>query len=93
MDADGVLVTRGEQGMSLFERGGMVHHVPVTDRSEVFDVSGAGDTCVSAAVLALAAGVPPRVATELSNYAAGIAVRKLGTSTVSAAELRRTLAM
>ncbi len=93
MDADGVLVTRGEQGMSLFERGGMVHHVPVTDRSEVFDVSGAGDTCVSAAVLALAAGAPPRVATELSNYAAGIAVRKLGTSTVSAAELRRTLAM
>ena len=44
MDADGVLVTRGEQGMSLFERDGMLHHIPVTDRSEVFDVSGAGDS-------------------------------------------------
>lgn len=87
LDADGVLVTRGEQGMSLFERNGKVTHVPVTDKSEVFDVSGAGDTCVSAVILALAGGLPAAVATEISNYASGIAVRKLGTSTVSAEEL------
>ena len=93
LDAEGVLVTRGEQGMSLFERNGDVAHVPVTDRSEVFDVSGAGDTCVSAVILALAAGIPPRIAAELSNYASGIAVRKLGTSTVSAEELLRVLGM
>lgn len=89
--AEGVLVTRGEQGMSLFERNGDITHVPVTDRSEVFDVSGAGDTCVSAVILSLAAGVPPRRAAELSNYASGIAVRKLGTSTVSAEELLKIL--
>ena len=91
LDAEGVLVTRGEQGMSLFERNGDIAHVPVTDRSEVFDVSGAGDTCVSAVILALAAGISPRLAAELSNYASGIAVRKLGTSTVSAEELLRVL--
>lgn len=91
LDADGVLVTRGEQGMSLFERNGDMTHVPVTDRSEVFDVSGAGDTCVSTVILALAAGISPKTAAELSNYASGIAVRKLGTSTVSAEELLRVL--
>ncbi len=91
LEAEGVLVTRGEQGMSLFRRNGEITHVPVTDKSEVFDVSGAGDTCVSAVILALAAGIPPELATELSNYASGIAVRKLGTSTVSAEELLRVL--
>ncbi len=91
LEAEGVLVTRGEQGMSLFRRNGEIIHVPVTDKSEVFDVSGAGDTCVSAVILALAAGIPPELATELSNYASGIAVRKLGTSTVSSEELLRVL--
>lgn len=91
LDAEGILVTRGERGMSLFERNGVVTHVPVTDKSEVFDVSGAGDTCVSAVILALAGGVSPKNATEISNYASGIAVRKLGTSTVSDGELLRVL--
>ena len=91
LDAEGILVTRGERGMSLFERNGVVTHVPVTDKSEVFDVSGAGDTCVSAVILALAGGVSSQLATEISNYASGIAVRKLGTSTVSDEELLRVL--
>ncbi len=91
LEAEGILVTRGEQGMSLFQENGDITHVPVTDKSEVFDVSGAGDTCVSTVILALAAGVPPQKAAELSNYASGIAVRKLGTSTVSAEELLRAL--
>lgn len=64
-----------------------VHEIPVSDKSEVFDVSGAGDTCVATVILALAAGAEPALAARLSNIASGIAVRKLGTSTVSVREL------
>ena len=91
LSADGILVTRGEDGMVLLERDGAIHNIPVSDKSEVFDVSGAGDTCVATVILALAAGVEPSTAAELSNFASGIAVRKLGTATVSAAELRRAV--
>lgn len=87
LNADGVLITRGEKGMSLFERMGATHHIPVSDMSEVYDVSGAGDTCVAAFLLALTAGAQPALAAKIANCAAGIAVRKLGTSTVSATEL------
>ena len=87
LNVDGVLITRGEMGMSLFERNGAAHHIPVSDMSEVYDVSGAGDTCVAAFLLALTAGAQPVLAAKIANYAAGIAVRKLGTSTVSATEL------
>ena len=91
LDADGVLVTRGELGMVLLEKDGAIHNIPVSDKSEVFDVSGAGDTCVATVILALAAGVEPAKAAELSNIASGIAVRKLGTSTVSKDELKKVL--
>lgn len=91
LEADGVLVTRGELGMILIEKDGAVHDIPVSDKSEVFDVSGAGDTCVATVILALAAGVQPARAAELSNIASGIAVRKLGTSTVSSQELLQAL--
>lgn len=91
MAAKGILITRGDQGMTLFEANGMVHNIPVSNRSEVFDVSGAGDTCVAAMILALAAGVEPVKAAELSNIASGIAVRKLGTATVSAEELKNVI--
>ncbi len=84
--AKGVLVTRGELGMVLVEHGA-VHEIPVSDKSEVFDVSGAGDTCVAAGSLARAAGIAPAPAARRSNLASGIAVRKLGTSTVSVREL------
>lgn len=84
------LVTRGELGMVLVEHGA-VHEIPVSDKSEVFDVSGAGDTCVAAVILALAAGVAPATAARLSNIASGIAVRKLGTSTVSVRELAEAI--
>lgn len=87
LGADGVLVTRGEYGMILLEKDGAIHNIPVSDKSEVFDVSGAGDTCVATVILALVAGVEPARAAELSNIASGIAVRKLGTSTVSKEEL------
>ena len=87
LNVDGALITRGEKGMSLFERMGATHHIPVSDMSEVYDVSGAGDTCVAAFLLSLTAGAQPAMAAKIANCAAGIAVRKLGTSTVSATEL------
>ena len=87
LNVNGVLITRGEMGMTLFERNGAAHHIPVSDMSEVYDVSGAGDTCVAAFLLALTAGAQPSVAAKISNYAAGLAVRKMGTSIVSATEL------
>ena len=81
------MITRGEKGMSLFERSGAVHHIPVSDKSEVFDVSGAGDTCVAAFILALTGKINAINSARIANYAAGIAVRKPGTSTVSFEEL------
>ena len=91
LGAKGVLVTRGAKGMTLFLADGTITDIPVLDRSEVYDVSGAGDTCVAAFILSLAAGVSPEAAARLANTASGIAVRKLGTATVSAAELSDAL--
>lgn len=88
MEARGVLITRGEDGMTLFQRDGSVTNIPVTDKSEVYDVSGAGDTCVATVILGLAAGMEPVLASRLSNEASSIAVRKMGTAVVSADELR-----
>lgn len=141
MEAKGALITRGEDGMSLFQmlshqkaaeyvsahqaewqniaaatgdglvvkaaanvQAGklaarqmlmsyhgwdiLVSHIPVTDKSEVYDVSGAGDTCVATVILGLAAGIEPLLASQLSNEASGIAVRKMGTAVVYAKELQ-----
>ncbi len=88
LSAKGVLVTRGEKGMTLCLENGRAVDIPVVDKSEVFDVSGAGDTCVAAFILAIAAGASPEDAARLSNVASGVAVRKMGTATVSAEELR-----
>ena len=84
-----VIVTRSEEGLSLVREEEVVH-IP-TKAQEVFDVSGAGDTCVATVILALAAGVAPATAARLSNIASGIAVRKLGTSTVSVRELAEAI--
>ena len=85
-----LLVTRGEQGMSLFSGNGEVHHLP-TRAQEVFDVTGAGDTVIATLATALAAGQSMESATALANLAAGIVVGKLGTASVSAAELEQGL--
>jgi len=89
--AEAVLLTRGPDGMSLLESSGRVTHIPVANVSEVFDVSGAGDTAVVTAALALAAGATFVEAARLANFAAGIVVRKPGTATATAAELREAV--
>lgn len=91
LEAEGIIISRGEQGMSLIQDNGEIHHIPVVDKSEVFDVSGAGDTAVAAFILAIASGAKPVEATKIANFAAGIAVRKLGTATVSNEELKEVL--
>lgn len=85
-----VLITRGEHGMSLFERGGQVTHIPAVAR-EVFDVTGAGDTVVSTLALSLATGATLRDASRLANYAAGIVVGIVGTATVKRDQLMATI--
>ncbi|UCF79387.1 MAG: D-glycero-beta-D-manno-heptose-7-phosphate kinase [Candidatus Eiseniibacteriota bacterium] len=82
LGCDGVLITRGEKGMSLFERGNEYTHFPTVAR-EVFDVTGAGDTVVTAFALALAAGATLKQAASISNHAAGIVIRELGTATAT----------
>jgi D-glycero-beta-D-manno-heptose-7-phosphate kinase len=81
-----LLVTLGEQGMLLFDGEGAPFHIP-TRAQEVFDVSGAGDTAIAVLMLGLLAGATPREAADLANRASGIAVGKLGTATVTRAEL------
>ncbi len=88
--AESILLTRGEHGMSLFEKKKPGFHIPTRAR-EVFDVTGAGDTVIGTLTLALAAGAPMRAAAELSNYAAGIVVGKLGTASVTSSELLKAV--
>ena len=90
MDAWGtgsLLITLGEQGMLLLAAGAPPYHTPARAK-EVFDVSGAGDTAIAVFTLGLAAGATPVQAAELANRASGIVVGKLGTATVTAAELQ-----
>ncbi len=85
--AEAVLISRGEEGMALFRPGKRVQTFPTVAR-EVFDVTGAGDTVIATCALALGAGATLEEATVLANHAAGVVVGKIGTATVSAAELR-----
>ena len=80
------LVTRGEHGMSLFERGRPPLHVPTAAR-EVFDVTGAGDTVIATMSLAVAAGASLAEAAVLANLAAGVVVAKVGTAQASTDEV------
>jgi D-beta-D-heptose 7-phosphate kinase/D-beta-D-heptose 1-phosphate adenosyltransferase len=85
-----ILITRGEEGMVLFEREGDVINVP-TVAKEVYDVTGAGDTVISALTLALASGNAFPEAAVVANYAAGIVVGKVGTATVTPEELKKAI--
>jgi D-beta-D-heptose 7-phosphate kinase/D-beta-D-heptose 1-phosphate adenosyltransferase len=86
LELGALLITRSEAGMSLFTPAGAPLHIPTMAR-EVFDVTGAGDTVLAVLSLGLAAGLPLPDAARLANTAAGIVVGKLGTSTVSPAEI------
>jgi rfaE bifunctional protein kinase chain/domain len=81
-----LLITRGEEGMALFEDNSSVTYIP-TVAQEVFDVTGAGDTVISTLTLGLVAGLSTLHAAVLANIAAGIVVGKLGTASVAPEEL------
>lgn len=88
---DALLVTRSEDGMSLF-RADEVLHEPTHTR-EVFDVSGAGDTVIATLAVMLASGAPLADAMRIANRAAGIVVGKLGTASVTREEIVQDLAL
>ncbi|MFQ5839830.1 MAG: D-glycero-beta-D-manno-heptose-7-phosphate kinase [Candidatus Methylomirabilales bacterium] len=91
LGVEGLLITRGERGMCLCERGGRVTHIPVVAK-EVYDVTGAGDTVIGTLTLALAAGASLYEGAVIANRAAGVVVGKVGTATVRPTELAEVLA-
>ncbi|NEQ40176.1 MAG: D-glycero-beta-D-manno-heptose-7-phosphate kinase [Okeania sp. SIO3I5] len=109
-DARQILITRGDEGMSLFDRlppsefsppgltisgngGATIYcwHIPAFNRTDVFDVTGAGDTVVAALTLALGAGASTWEAAVMGNLAASVVVRTFGTATTTVDELWETL--
>ena len=89
LDLEALLVTRSEEGMSLFSSAGAMHEP--TQAQEVYDVSGAGDTVIATLGLMMAAGINMQDAVRIANRAAGVVVGKLGTATVSREELISSL--
>jgi len=88
LELEFIMITLGEDGMALFEKGKKaVVQIPTTAQ-EVYDVSGAGDTVIATLALAMAAQAPMPLAAMISNLAAGIVVEKLGTATTTVEELR-----
>ena len=86
LELDNLLITRSEEGMSLFSGNGETVHIPTVAR-EVFDVTGAGDTVLAVLACGVAGGTGLTEAAQLANIAAGIAVAKVGTSVVTPAEI------
>jgi rfaE bifunctional protein kinase chain/domain len=84
---EALLITRGKDGMALFERARKTVHIPIHGSDEVADVTGAGDTVIATFTLALAAGAGYNEAARLANYAGGIVVMKYGTRPVLLEEL------
>ncbi len=90
LDCDAVIITRGEKGMSIFEKNGRVTDIPAIAR-EVYDVTGAGDTVIGVMGLGLAANLNLLQSAFLANVAAGIVVGEIGTAAVSFDILKRAL--
>lgn len=86
ISAQYLILKRGQKGMAVFEKGKKAYHIPTTAK-EVYDVTGAGDTVIAVAALALLSGASIRQAAILANIAAGIVVGKLGTATLTSKEL------
>ncbi len=91
LECEGVLITRGPEGMSLFREGLPTTHIPVMAR-EVYDVTGAGDTVVASFTLAFVSGATLEQAAVLSNAAAAVVVGKMGTAALDRAELEAQIA-
>lgn len=85
-----VLITRGKDGMTLFEQEGEITHIP-TVAKKVFDVTGAGDTVISAISLGLAVGMDLKAAAYVANIAAGIVVGEVGTSAATAEAVKEAI--
>lgn len=90
-NAQAVVVTRGKHGMYLLDSDGKGHYLPIYGTDEIADVTGAGDTVIAAFALAAAAGVDLPEAARLATVAAGLAVLKQGTATVTPAEIKTAL--
>ncbi len=86
-----ILITRGSEGMMLFEKSGKVSAIPAFNKSDVFDVTGAGDTVVSSFLLGLCAGASGKEAAFLGNLAASIVIKQFGAATTDTTELTETL--
>ncbi len=86
IDVTAVLITQGDEGMSLFQRGMNKLHIPTAAR-DVYDVTGAGDTVIATLAAAIGAGSDLGPAAELANLAAGIVVEQVGTTKITAGEL------
>ncbi len=89
--AESVLITLGDDGMALFEANGKFEKIPVFNKTDVFDVTGAGDTVVAVYTLAMAAGLRKKEAAIIGNLAASIVIRYFGCATTTQEELIQTL--
>jgi len=87
MNLESLLITRGRDGLALFQPGMQTVHIPIHGSDQPVDVTGAGDTVLAAYTLGLTCGATPLEAAHLANIAGGLAVMKRGTATVSRAEL------
>lgn len=85
--AGSVIITRGGEGVSFIDQAGAVTHLPASNRTHVFDVTGAGDVFIAVVTLALTAGLDVSAAAELGNRAAGVAVTRLGNVAVKPEEV------
>ena len=90
-NAEFVLVTCGSDGMGVFEKGGKFTKIPVFNKAEVFDVTGAGDTVTAVYTLALACGAEPVYAAIIGNIAASIVVKQFGCATTCISEIKEVI--
>lgn len=86
-NAENILITCGSEGMVVIEKDGKYTHIPVFNKSKVFDVTGAGDTVTATYALALACGAEPVYAAIIGNIAAGIVIKYFGCATTSVDEI------
>lgn len=93
LSSDYLLLTRGKEGMTLFYRNGNFQHIPVDNKKDVYDVTGAGDTVAAAVALGLGAGFDVLDSVKMANKAAGIAVTKEGAAPVYLRELKEVVSL